>query len=142
MANTVKVTPEQFAERWGSGLKGSIERIREGVGRVTEAPGAAAAKSVDKWHQAISASSTRDKWARRVAAVPLADWQTAMLQKGVNRISDGVDNATPKMRAYGEVLIAHQNRLLVELDAIPDVTLEDSIRRMTTWVRGMAQLTY
>lgn len=142
MANKVKVTPEQFAARWGTGLKGSIERIREGVERVAVAPGEAAAAAVDKWHSSISSATTRDKWARRVAAVSLPDWQRAMLQKGVNRISDGVDNATPKMVQYGTALIEHQNRLLTQLDQLPNVTLEDSIRRMTTWVRGMAQMEY
>lgn len=140
MAKKVRVTPEQFAERWGSGLTGSIERMRTGVEAVSVAPGIAAAAKADKWHAAISRSDTKAKWKARVGAVPLEVWQQAMINKGLNRIADGVENAATKMEAYGTKLIAHQNRLLSEIDALPDITLEDSIKRMTAWTRGMAKL--
>jgi len=140
MAKTVKVNAEEFAQRWGAGLKANVEKIRTGVNRVEQSPGVAAAAAADKWYAAISDTSTRDKWARRLRAMTLEDWKTAMLQKGVNRIAAGADAAQGKVAAYGEKLIAHQNRLLSELDGMPDVTLEDSISRMTAWVRGMARL--
>lgn len=140
MADKVKVTPEQFALRWGTGLKGSVERIREGVANVTEAPGKKAAAKSDKWHAAISSVAVKEKWARRIAEVGLAEWQDAMIQKGLGRIASGVDAAQPKMAAYGAKLIAHQNALLAQLANMPDVTLEDSIQRATTWIRGMAKL--
>lgn len=140
MAKTVKVDPQEFANRWGSGLKGSVERIRQGVNRVDEAPGRRAAAKVDKWYAAISSSETRDKWQRRIGAVTLEQWQAAMINKGVNRIAAGADNAMGKMATYAEKLIAHQNALLRELDGMPDVTLEDSVARVTHWVRGMAKL--
>lgn len=140
MAKKVRVTAEQFAERWGTGLTGSIERMREGVANVQVAPGIAAAAKADKWHAAISRSDTKAKWKARVGAVPLEVWQQAMINKGLNRIADGVENAQGKMQDYGAKLITHQNRLLSELDALPDITLEDSIKRMTHWIRGMAKL--
>lgn len=140
MADKVRVDAETYAARWGTGLKGSVERIREGVEAVTVSPGVSAAKSADKWHAAISKLATKDKWARRIGAMPLLDWQRAMIQKGVNRIAIGVDEAQPKMVAYGEKLIPHQNALLADLANMPDLTLEDSIARATHWIRGMAKL--
>lgn len=140
MAKRVKVDAAEFAARWGSGLKGAVERIRTGVNRVEESPGKAAAAKADKWHAAISSTATKDKWRRRLGAMTLEEWQESMLAKGVNRIAAGVDAAQGKMSAYGEKLIAHQNRLLTELEAMPDVTLEDSISRMTHWIRGMSKL--
>lgn len=140
MAKKVRVTPEEFASRWGTGLTGSIERMRTGVEAVTVAPGVSAAAKADKWHAAISRADTKAKWKARVGAVPLDVWQAAMINKGLNRIADGVENAAPKMEAFGTKLIAHQNRLLTEMDGLADITLEDSIKRMTYWVRGMAKL--
>ena len=140
MAIKVKVTSEQYAERWGSGLKGAVERIRSGVEAVVEAPGKKAAAKADKWHASISSQATKSKWSRRISEVPLEEWQRAMIQKGVNRIATGVDEAKPKMVVYGEKLIAHQNGLLQQLDTMPDLTLEDSIARATAWIRGMAKL--
>lgn len=141
MPTKVRVTPEEFASRWGEGLNGSIERIRSGVLAVTVAPGVEAAKKADKWQASIARVETKAKWAQKVAGVSLEDWQAAMLNKGLNRIPDGVAQAQPKMAAYGARLIAHQDRLLAELDGMPDITLEDSIRRATFWIRGMAKLT-
>lgn len=140
MAGKVKVTPEQFAQRWGTALKQNVERIREGVLNVTESPGASAAKSADKWHAAMIQLKTKEKWQRRVGEMTLEEWQHAMIDKGINRIAVGVDQAQPKMQVYGEKLIAHQNRLLADLDNMADVTLEDSVARATFWIRGMAKL--
>lgn len=140
MAKQVRVTPEEFASRWGEGLNGSIERIRSGVLAVTVAPGKVAATKADKWQASIARVETKQKWAANVAGVSLEDWQSAMLNKGLNRIPDGVAQAQPKMAAYGERLIAHQNRLLAELDGMADITLQDSIARATHWIRGMAKL--
>ena len=141
MVKQVRVTPEEYASRWGAGLNGSIERIRSGVLAVTVAPGTLAAKKADKWQAAIARVETKTKWAQNVAGVSLEDWQSAMLNKGLNRIPDGVAQAQPKMATYGARLIAHQDRLLAELDGMADITLEDSIRRATFWIRGMAKLT-
>jgi len=140
MATRVKVTAEEYAQRWGQGLKGNVERIRTGVEKVTVSPGVAAAKRSDKWHAAMSSQATKDKWARRIGEMKLEDWQRAMIQKGVNRIASGVDEAQPRMAEYGAKLIAHQNALMVELDKMADVTLEDGIARATAWIRGMAKL--
>ncbi len=139
MVKKVRVTAEQFAARWGAGLNGSIERIREGVEAVTEAPGKAAAAKGAKWQASISKVETREKWERNVGSISLEEWQSSMLNKGLNRIPDGVAQAQAKMETYGEKLIAHQNRLLAELDGMADITLEDSIRRATHWIRGMAK---
>lgn len=140
MARTVKVTPEEFASRWGTGLKGSIDRMRTGIDRVTVAPGKLAADKADKWHMAISSSDTKEKWRRRIGAVTLEEWQTAMKNKGLIRIAAGVDEAQTRMQDFATKLIAHQNALLSKIDTMADLTLEDSILRMTTWVRGMAKL--
>jgi len=35
----------------------------------------------------------------------------------------------------------YESGLQKEVETMPDLTLEDSISRMTTWVRGMAKFT-
>lgn len=139
MAKTVRVTPEEFARRWGTGLSGAIETMREGIKRVTVAPGKSAAAKADKWHTAISRQDTKAKWASRVGAITLEDWQASMIDKGLTRISSGVEQAQGKMAAFGEKLISHQNRLLAEQEGMADITLEDSIARMIAWTRGMSK---
>ncbi len=137
----VKVNADQLTEKWQRRLKGAIEDMRAGVQRVTEAPGAAAAAKADKWQAAISESRTKEKWRRRVGAVSLEEWKAAMTEKGLARIASGVDGAGVKMRRFAAQLIDHQNTGLTELDRMPDLTLEDSINRMSFWARHMAKLT-
>lgn len=136
----VKLTPEQLAQKWANRLKTSVEDIRQGVERVTQAPGVAAAAKADKWQARISENATKQKWARRVANVSLEDWKTAIINKGLPRISAGVDGAQDKMIAFATQLIAHQNTGLRTLEAMPDLTLEDNILRMTAWIRHMSTL--
>jgi len=135
----VRLTPEQLAAKWGSRLKGASEDIRLGVERVTDAPGRKAAEKVDKWVARLTDPATRRKWANRVAAVSVEEWKSAIINKGIPRIAQGVDAAQGKMTRFAEQLIPYQNNLLTQIERMPDITLEDSINRMTTWIRGMAK---
>lgn len=134
----VKLTPEQYAEKWGRRLKGAIPDVETGVDRVTEAPGKKAAAAKNKWIAKLTSKSVQDKWERRVGAVPLEVWKQKMLTKGVGRIAAGVDDAGPKVTAFAIKLFAHQNSGLTKIDAMADLTLEDSIGRATAWIRHMA----
>jgi len=60
----------------------------------------------------------------------------------VNRVAAGVDAAAPKVRQFAEQLLSHQSGLMSTVNAMPDLTLEDSIGRMTTWVRGMSKFEF
>jgi len=135
----VRLTPEQLAAKWGNRLKGASEDIRQGVERVQEAPGRKAAAKVDKWVARLTDPATRRKWQNRVGAVSVDDWKNAIISKGIPRIAQGVDAAQPKMVRFAEQLIPYQNNLLTEIERMPDITLEDSINRMTAWIRGMAK---
>ncbi len=135
----VRLTPEQYRKKHAARLKASIEDMRAGIERVTEAPGAKAAANADKWHARISEANTREKWQRRVGAVPLDEWKTAMTEKGLPRVAGGIDGAAQKVEDFAAQLFEHQNRLLAEVERMPDLTLEDSISRASAWIRGMSQ---
>jgi len=138
----ITITPEEYAEKHARRLKGAVEDIRRGVEAVTEAPGAKAAAKADKYLAGIQEAVSSGKWQSRVSAVSLEDWKAKMLNVGVNRIASGVDASYDKVRAFGEQLLRYQSSLKEKVDAMPDVTLEDSIARMTEWVRGMAKFSY
>jgi len=133
-----KVTAAQFVEKHNRRTKAALQDMREGVQRVSEAPGVAAAAKADKMRANLIAALDNGKWQRRVAAVSLEDWKTAMIDKGVNRVAAGVDASAAKTRQFAEQLLSHQGGLMTKVEAMPDLTLEDSIARMTEWVRGMS----
>lgn len=135
----VRVTPQQFREKHAANLKASLQYMRDGVNRVTEAPGVKAAAAQAKMRQNLIDAIDTGKWARRVESVTLAEWKTAMIDKGVGRVAAGIDGSAAKVEAFARDLIDHENALMGQVETMPDVTLEDSIQRATTWIRGMAE---
>lgn len=132
-----KVTAEEYAEKWSRRLKGSTEDIRRGVDKVTVAPGLAAAKSADKMLAKLTEAVQSGMWANQVAGVSLEDWKTAFNVKGIGRIAAGVDAATPSQVVMATKLLKAVDESAAIANALPKVTLEDSINRMTTFVREM-----
>ena len=137
----IKLTPEQFAEKHARRLKGATEDIRRGVQNVTESPTAKAAAKQDKMLQNLQAAVSSGKWARGLKRVTLDEWKEKTLTKGIGRIAAGVDAAHDKMVDFGTQLLDHEAGLQREIEGMPDLTLEDSISRMTAWTRGMAKFT-
>lgn len=133
-----KLTPKQAQEKHARRLKGAMEDIVIGVDAVTEAPGKKAAAQADKMLARLTESVRDGTWARRVGAVPLEEWKSKMKTKGIPRIAAGVDAAAAKTEDFFAQLFPFQDSLKNKLAGMPDLTLEDSISRMTTWVRGMA----
>jgi len=132
-----RLTPQQFQEKHNRNTKASIEDIRIGVNNVTESPMNKAAGQADKWLNNLQKSKA--KWQDRMKAVTLDQWKTAMLDKGINRIADGLDASSGKVIAFAEKLLPFQDNLKATVDKMPDVTLEDSIARATSWIRGMSK---
>jgi len=134
-----KLTPAEFAEKHARRLKASTEDIRAGVARVTEAPTAKAAAKADKMLANITEAVTSGKWADRLKAVSLEDWQEKMTTKGIPRIAAGIDAARGKVEDFYAQLAPYQDSLQRKIEAMPDLTIEDSIARATEWMRGMAK---
>lgn len=130
-----KVTADQAASQWASRLAGSTERIKAGIQATTVSPGTAAARQKDVW--ATNVAAAKDKYASRVAAVTLGDWQQAAIDKGLQRIPGGATAAQPKFQAFMSQLLPYQDSLKSSLGARG--SLDQNIARMDAWVRGMAK---
>ena len=134
-----KVTPQEYAEKWGRRLKGSTEDIRRGINRVSEAPGIAAARQSDLRLAKVTESISSGRWAARVAAVPLDEWKKKTMDKGLTRIASGVDAAQATQGQMATELLANVDSAVAVANQTPRGTLEDNITRMTTFVREMAK---
>jgi len=133
-----KLTPEEFAEKHARRLKGSVEDIRTGVQRVTTAPGQLAAKKADKMIANLTKRVQDGTWAKRVGGVSLEDWKSKMIDKGLGRIATGIDSAHGKVVDFAGQLLPAVDAAQAKVKGLPDLTLEDSINRMKTFVREMA----
>jgi len=132
-----RLTPDQAAQKWSRNLSGSGEDIKQGVSNVTVAPGVLAARNVEAWFANVTAA--KDKWARRVASVPLADWQNAMINVGVPRIAQGAQAKQGKYSAFANEFYPFLDRVTAQTRNLPNVTLEDRINRMVTQARAVSQ---
>lgn len=133
------MTADEFSEKWGRRLKGSTEDIRKGVDRVTKAPGEQAAKQVAKMRANLVAAIDSGKWGKRVASVTLDDWKTDMKEKGINRISAGVDGAAEDMKDFAQQLLPAISAAQSKIENMPSITLEDNISRSAAFLREMAK---
>jgi len=133
-----KLTAQEFQEKHARRLKASVEDVRKGIDRVTENPCDKAAAKADKMLANLTASVSSGKWAAGLKRVSLEEWKRKTRDIGVNRISAGIDGAADKVVAFAEQLLPHIDREQAKIKAMPDVTLDDNINRMTTFIRGMA----
>jgi len=134
-----KLTPKEFQEKHNRRLKAAVPDMQAGVERVTESPTAKAAAKADKMKANIVKSIDDGKWQAGLKRVSLEEWKTKMINKGVNRVAVGIDEAADKVEAFAADLLPHIDRGVDSVNKLPDVTLEDSINRMTTFVRHMAK---
>jgi len=133
-----KLSPRETAEKHARNLKGATQYITAGVDRVEVAPGILAAKKKDKMQRNLNKALDSGKWERRVASVPLPDWKKAMKEKGIPRISAGVDASMEKTTEFFGQLFVHQDVIAGELDGMADVTLDDGINKAIHNMRRMA----
>jgi len=71
--------------------------------------------------------------------VSLEEWKRKARDIGVNRIAAGIDGSKEKVVAFAEALLPHIDRGQEKIKAMPDVTLDDNINRMTSFVRHMSE---
>jgi hypothetical protein len=134
-----KITVQQAREKHASRLKASTGEIQRQVNAVTTAPGIQAAKKADKMLTNITNAITSGRWGRRVSSVSLQDWQSAMINKGIPRISQGIDAAAPKVEAFFAEFFPHLEKIEAEVKAMPDLTLEDNINRAVHAMRRASE---
>lgn len=126
--------PTAVAAKWAQNLSASTESIKAGIMGVTRAPGAAAAAQKAVYLANVTASA--DKWAQRVAAVTLNQWQDAAITKGLPRIATGAQAAQPKFATFMGSLLPFIENGRAQLPARG--SLEQNLARMTSWARYMA----
>lgn len=134
MAN---LTPAEFADKWKRRISASSQDIRLGVERVTESPTEKAIAKKDKMMARLMEALQSGKWEAGLRRVSLQDWRDAMLTKGLGRIAQGAEAATGKVEQFAAELLPHIEQGKRAIASMPDVTLEDSINRVSVFLRHM-----
>jgi len=135
----VRVTPAEFQEKHGRRLKAASEDISKGIDKVTTAPGILAAAKQDKMKARLVARIDDGTWANRVKAVTLPDWKDKAKNIGVGRIPAGIDGAAAKVTSFASQLLPAVEAAATKVEGMPDVTIEDSVQRASTFIREMSK---
>lgn len=133
------LTPQQFQEKHARRLKGAVEDMRNGILNVTVSPTQAAASKQAKMLARLTESVNNGKWANGLKKVTLEDWKTKTIDKGLGRVAGGIDAASDKVIDFAGQLLPAITSAQGKISSMPDMTLEDSINRMNTFVREMAK---
>lgn len=134
-----KLTPTEFQEKHARRLKGAASDIRSGIEKVTESPTKKAATKIEKMRQNWLAKIDDGTTKKRLEAVTLEDWKRQAINVGIGRIAQGIDGAADKVVSFAEKLLPAVDAAQSKIKAMPDLTLEDNINRMTTFIREMAK---
>lgn len=134
-----KLTSQEFAEKWQRRLSAAAPDIQKGIQKVDQSPTEAAAQKQDKMLANVTQAVQSGKWAAGLRRVTLQDWKKSAIEKGIPRISQGVANAGGKVAQFASELLPYQDSLKQQIASMPDLTIEDNINRMTTFVRGMSK---
>lgn len=131
-------TAQSASTKWGKNLKAAGQFIKEGVQSTDKNPMVRAAEQKDKYLARVTESVNNGTYEARLRAVPMERWRDNTINKGIPRISQGVDSAMSKMEDFFSELLPFQERLSERIEAMPDTTLDDSINRMVEFTRGMS----
>jgi len=134
-----KVTAEQYAEKHARRLKQAIPDMEAGVQRVTISPTKQAAAKMDKLKANLNKAIDSGKMKRRMEAVSVEEWKEKMLSKGLNRVASGIDAAHAKQVTFANQLLPAVDAAVAKVKKMPDLTLEDSIQRVGSFIRDMAK---
>lgn len=135
-ANTM--TADQIAQKWAANLGAATTQIRQGVQAVTQSPTAAAAAAVQLWQQKMALPATAQKFVKGLNRTSLQDWQNAMINKGLSRISTGAQAAIPKFTKFLNAFLPFENNIAQQVRQMPKVTIDDAVNRAAAQIRGNA----
>ena len=133
----VRANAQDAAKNWVSGLSNAGTKITQGVQAVSTSPGALAAAKKQKYLQNVQAAA--DKWAARVGAVSLNDWQQAMITKGIPRIASGAAASEGKFTSFMNEFLPFLSNVTEAVNRMPDTSFEERVTKMVAQVRGVAK---
>lgn len=117
------------AEKWVRNTSQATESVRQGVQSVTEAPSEAAIRNKANYLAGVTRAYNDGSYEAGLRRVTLQDWQQAMLTKGVQRLSQGVQAAKGKMQSFMERWLPYEEELSRRIAAMPKGSLADAKAR-------------
>lgn len=123
-------------QKWLTNIQNSTDRMTKGAQAVTESPGKRAAAQADKW--LLRVQNAKQKFITNSARVTVDQWRDAYIKVGIPRVSQG---AQAKQQKYTDAMadfLPYLQQGVAKIDAMPRLTLADSIARATAMIQHNA----
>ena len=130
--------PQQVAAKWARNLGNATQDITDGVNAVQVAPTALAAQQKTLMLTKLTNAVNSGKWERGLNRVTVQDWKTAMISKGVQRVSAGAQAAEPKMANFMSQFLPYAQQVSQQIKGMPKLTLQDSKNRAAAAIDAFA----
>lgn len=132
------LSAQDVAQKWANNLGAATTQIRNGVQALTTSPTQLAAAAVNTWQAKMSLPATAQKYVAGLQRVSLADWQNAMINKGIGRISSGAQAAISKFATFLNQFLPYERNIATQVKAMPKITIDDAVNRAAAQIRGNA----
>jgi len=135
-------TPELAAKKLLERAQAAVPFYVHGVHNPKRSPTEAAISMKETLQRKMSMSETWDKWEKRRKAVGDAGWLAGIELKGVDRYPRGMEFGSARWYDFYGKFKPTLEGVLAKVYAIPRVTIDDSVRRVETLIRGLYGWTY
>lgn len=126
------LTAQQISQKWLTNFENATTAMTQGVQAVQTAPGQKAAAAAQLWITRLQ--QAQNKWATRVAAVTLAEWQQAMVNLGIPRAQQGAQQKQSNYTNFITQYMAFLQTAVPTVQAMPKGSLAQGIARATAMI--------
>ena len=134
-----KMTAREVAEKQVRNAQNASGDYVKGVQKLTVNPMELAKKAKQKMMTKFQEAMQDGSYEAGLDSVSLDDIKNAVATKGAQRYAPGVMAALPKTVAFLEEFLPFIEQVQSEVNAMPSITLEDNIAKMTANVRALAR---
>jgi len=113
-----------------------------GVRNPKRSPTEAALSMRETLERKMALKETWDKWEKRRRAAGDAKWLSGIELKGIDRYPRGIEFGAAFWYDFFTKFKAKLEEVLAKVYSIPRVTVDDSVRRVETLIRGLYGWTY
>lgn len=128
---------EQVLEKWVRNATGGVQSYRDAIQALSVNPLQKAADKSDDWQQRVSDPRTKEKYAQGLRRYSFEEWKAKTSTVGANRISEGIRQAAPRMRAFLAELLPYTQSLKERIRSMPKRSDADADARLQTAVAAM-----
>lgn len=132
-----KISPQQAADKLGQRIAQSGTAYSAGVQAVQTNPAQKAIAAKAKWEAGIQDAIANNRFVKGLQNVTLEGWKASVRDYGVNRYTGSAQKATSNYAKFAADFFPYLDTVSSEINSMPNLTLEDSIARMTHNVRRL-----